>query len=258
VNYIFENRIPILARTLLTWVFLFAVDAPSYAATTVAPDFSNTCESAAKDASKATGVPIDVLRAISLTETGRKRNGKMRPWPWTVNMEGEGRWFDTEDEARAYVYGHYKRGARSFDVGCFQLNYKWHGKGFTSIEQMFDPIENAMYAARFLSDLHSETGNWVDAAGFYHSRTPKYANRYKERFRTFLARLGGADHIPDQVRKPMALAARQDVAQPEKDMSRINNFPLLTVGSGGAASLGSLMPSSHGSGSKRFIGLGAN
>ena len=30
-------------------------------------------------------------------------------------------------------------GQPSFDVGCFQLNYKWHGEHFASIDQMFEP-----------------------------------------------------------------------------------------------------------------------
>ena len=87
-------------------------------------------------------------------------------------MKGTGLWFETEDAARAYVYEHFKRGARSFDVGCFQINYKWHHEAFASIEQMFDPMANALYAARFLGALKAEKGSWVEAAGAYHSRNP--------------------------------------------------------------------------------------
>ena len=50
------------------------------------PDLSEICDSAALQAAKVSGVPISVLKAISLTETGRKRDGAFRPWPWTVNM----------------------------------------------------------------------------------------------------------------------------------------------------------------------------
>jgi hypothetical protein len=39
------------------------------------------CEEAARRASQETGVPADVLQAISLTETGRAHRGQMRPWP---------------------------------------------------------------------------------------------------------------------------------------------------------------------------------
>ena len=90
----------------------------------------HVCDEAAKRAAASSGVPVDVLRAVTRVETGRQKNGRSQPWPWTVNMEGAGAWFDTEDEVRAFVFKHFKRGARSFDIGCFQINYKWHGAHF--------------------------------------------------------------------------------------------------------------------------------
>lgn len=161
-----------------------------------ATDVSAVCETAAADAALRTGVPVTVLQAISLTETGRKDQSGFRPWPWTVNMEGKGYWFDTQDDARAFVYREYKRGARSFDVGCFQINYKWHGEAFASIEQMFDPAANADYAARFLADLYRETGSWSDAAGAYHSRNPAFADSYRARFDRIRARVAGNAGLP--------------------------------------------------------------
>ncbi|MEM8789576.1 MAG: transglycosylase SLT domain-containing protein [Pseudomonadota bacterium] len=151
------------------------------------------CDAAGARAAQRMGVPVEVLRAITRAETGRTLAGAHRPWPWTVNMEGEGRWFSTPEEALAYVRAHHARGARSYDVGCFQINYRWHGQEFASVEQMFDPNQNALYAARFLRDLYAEKGSWGAAAGAYHSRTPKFATRYRARFERILARLGGAD-----------------------------------------------------------------
>ena len=154
----------------------------STAALATARATAGLCDAVAEVAAKAHSVPLDVLRAITRTETGRLVDGTLQPWPWTVNMEGTGRWFATEDEARAYVFRHFKRGARSFDVGCFQINYKWHGKAFRSIDEMFDPDQNARYAAKFLAQLFVEFGDWTKAAGAYHSRTPKYAEKYEARF----------------------------------------------------------------------------
>ncbi|WP_415405004.1 transglycosylase SLT domain-containing protein [Tateyamaria sp. SN3-11] len=155
----------------------FLVSLTSASAT---PD--QVCDSAALAASEETKVPLDVLRTITRTETGLLRLGRLQPWPWTVNIEGEGHWFQTEAEAQAFVFEHFKRGIRSFDIGCFQINYRWHSQAFRSIEEMFDPAANAVYAARFLSKLHAEFGAWTSAAGAYHSRTPKYARTYKTRF----------------------------------------------------------------------------
>ena len=80
---------------------------------------SDICHQAAQLAGKQRGVPMAVLQAITLTETGRRLEGSFRPWPWTVNMEGKGFWFDTRAEALKFVMERYEKGARSFDVGCF-------------------------------------------------------------------------------------------------------------------------------------------
>jgi hypothetical protein len=160
-----------------------------------APALGEVCLAAADAAADAHGVPRAVLRALTRTETGRARGGKLEPWPWTVNMEGAGRWFDTRAEAERFVAEERARGARSFDVGCFQVNHRWHGDAFESVSEMFDPRANADYAARFLAGLHAEAGDWGKAAGWYHSRTPEFFARYRTRFERILAAAG-----PDEPR----------------------------------------------------------
>lgn len=199
---------------------------------------SAICDSAAEIAARETGVPVDVLRAISLTETGRTSNGRFAPWPWTVNMEGIGKWFDDVVSAQAYVDRHFARGARSFDVGCFQINYKWHGNAFASIADMFDPMTNARYAARFLAELHGEFGDWSKAAGAYHSRTPKFARKYTARFDRIRANLPAG---PDMVPAVVAQAA----PEPRREVqAKTNTYPFLAVrGESRGASLVPLRPS---------------
>ncbi|MCV2881812.1 transglycosylase SLT domain-containing protein [Actibacterium sp. XHP0104] len=207
-------------NSILSLALVFSLGAAALA------EPASECETAALNASRKTGVPLSVLRAISLVETGRSRAGETRPWPWTVNMEGKGVWFDERAKAENYVLASYRKGARSFDVGCFQLNYRWHGQHFASITEMFDPQANADYAARFLQELYQEKGNWSTAAGAYHSRTPTYANRYRKKFDEYFAALS------DQPTPP----AIEPVA-----VSRQNRYPLLRDGQtpGG---LGSLVP----------------
>lgn len=193
---------------------------------------SLVCDTAAAAASDNYGVPLSVMRAITRTETGRSRNGKLDPWPWTVNMEGKGKWFNTQIEAQNYVAQHFNRGARSFDVGCFQINYRWHGQAFSSIEAMFDPVLNAKYAARFLRKLHAELGSWERAVGAYHSRTPEYANRYIAKYRTVIAGLDDSVPKPDQT-------VTNDSQQQR------NSYPLL-VKNEQTSRLGSLVPLKRG------------
>lgn len=241
---------PLCPAVLVLAVALAAPAAAERAAQLPAPDDpAGLCEAAAAAAARETGVPLAVLRAISLTETGRRQNGAFRPWPWTVNMEGAGKWFDSAGEAQDYARTHHARGARSFDVGCFQLNFRWHGRGFASLDEMFDPLANARYAARFLADLHAETGDWSSAAGAYHSRTPHYAQRYRARFDRILAQLDGAPPVIAALPPSFAPAPPMAEAAP-----RVNSFPLLQA-SAAAGGLGSLVPLAPAA-ARRFIDTG--
>src|SRR5699024_132920 len=128
------------------------------------------CEDVATQVASESGVPADVLRALTLTETGRPQDGDLRPWAWAVNAAGQGFWFDDPESALGFVETQIAGGHANVDIGCFQLNYHWHGKNFSSIRDMFDPLRNGRYAARFLTDLYAEMGDWRLAAGAFHSR----------------------------------------------------------------------------------------
>jgi hypothetical protein len=166
-------------------------------------------------------------------------------------MEGRGVWFDSFEEARDYVAKHHARGARSYDVGCFQINFRWHGQHFTSLEEMFDPYANAAYAARFLSELYSEFGDWSRAAGAYHSRTPTFAGKYRARFDRIRARLLAAngeavaeEGVTRASAEPLQSAAPppiEPVGPTRPAEIRDNRFPLL-LGTGSGRGLASLVP----------------
>ena len=133
-----------------------------------------TCRDQAAIAERAAGIPQGLLLAIGKRESGRfdAQTGGVLPWPWAVNREGEGRIFETREAAVAYVASAQREGSSSIDVGCFQINLKYHPTAFASLDQAFDPIVNAGYAARFLTELHDREGNWETAVADYHSATP--------------------------------------------------------------------------------------
>ncbi len=195
---------------------------------------SALCDSAAAKAARETGVPLDVMLALTRTETGRAGEAGMEPWPWAVNQAGQGYWFDSAEEAEQFVEAQLQFGDSNLDIGCFQLNHRWHGEGFSSLRAMFDPMANARYAAGFLQQKYRETGDWAQAAGAYHSGTEDLADRYVARFQDILAGLGG-----------WQVAEAGPVHEPAP---RSNTYPLLMAG-GGIATQGSLMP--------RVEGLGA-
>ncbi|SDD21372.1 hypothetical protein SAMN05421538_101119 [Paracoccus isoporae] len=171
---------------------------------------ADLCEWAAATAATESGVPADMLMALTLTETGRRVAGVTRPWAWSVNAEGAGRWFDDPDSAIAFAEARVAAGRTNVDIGCFQLNYRWHGMQFRSVREMFDPLGNARYAARFLSELHREFGDWRRAAGAFHSRTPAYAARYLARFDVLRA---GLDPVRISARAEMS--GSDDSGQPD-------------------------------------------
>ena len=152
-------------------------------------DPSALCERAIVNGARRGGVPVEVLHAVALTETGRHRDGEMRAWPWAINREGKGYWFATRDEALAFARQSLAEGRTSFDVGCVQINYRWHGRAFPSLDDMFDPEWTATYAAQFLRTLYEERGSWSAAAGAYHSLSPELAQGYRVRFDQLLAGL---------------------------------------------------------------------
>lgn len=212
------------SRPLILALVLFAV--PAWAS-------ADLCESAALRAAEETGVPADVVLAIALTETGRRQDGRMRPWPWTANAEGQGHWFDSRTEAAAFARQLLARGQTLFDLGCFQINWRWHGENFRAPEDLLDPLTAARYAARLLAQLHDELGSWEQAAGAYHSRTPEHAARYRARFAQLRAGLRIAD-VSVHPRPTAAMTVARDAAPGLRD----NTFALLA----GAASGASLVP----------------
>lgn len=206
-------------------VLMLATATAAAAARQTPPDL---CREAARSASAETGVPFDVLLAITLTETGRMRNGALEPWPWAIQYDGQGRWFDTMAEAVAMAEDTLRTGATNIDLGCFQLNIRWHAGAFGSAGDMISPDRNARYAADFLAKLYRESGDWTVAAGAYHSRNPETADVYRQKFAAILAGLQDGAPLQDRV---VADAA---------PLPRNNRFPLLQAGAPGG--IGSLVP----------------
>jgi hypothetical protein len=198
-------------------------------ATTPQSDPASQCRDAAISAANQYNIPPEVLLAITLTETGRSEAGNLQPWPWAINHAGDGAWYASEAEALAAIETLTAQGMRNFDVGCFQLNHRWHASGFTSAQDMINPARNADYAARYLLDKYTETQDWGLAAAAYHSGTPAYASQYQARFEAILANIS-----PDAVQGGAIILA--DEAIP----ARPNAYPLLLAGHRGTA--GSLVP----------------
>ena len=166
-------------RWLMLVLFLFAC--PALAKPPVAANPPALCETAAATAEYVGRLPPRLLAAIGITETGRvdPDTGRLRPWPWTINAEGTGQFFETRQQAIAAVKALQARGVQSIDVGCMQVNLMYHPDAFTSLEEAFDPRANALYAAKFLNTLYAGTKDWSRAIAGYHSETPALGDAYR-------------------------------------------------------------------------------
>lgn len=125
-------------------------------------------------------LPDGLLHAIALTESAHRPAGvaTVVPWPWTINSPKGSFYLASRREAVAKVEELQALGVSNIDVGCMQVNLHYHPDAFHSLDDAFHPASNVGYAARFLSDLESDTPTLFDAVGRYHSGTPWRSRAY--------------------------------------------------------------------------------
>lgn len=181
-------RLPFVGASFIGfWPLLlaFATTAaqPAHAANVPSIPANQLCRPAIVSAEAGGRLPARLLEAIAIVESGRldKQSGRRAPWPWTINAEGEGYFFDSKAQAIAAVKVLQARGVASIDVGCLQVNLMHHPHAFANLDEAFDPRANARYAAKFLNDLYARTSDWPRATAFYHSETPLLAADYQRR-----------------------------------------------------------------------------
>jgi hypothetical protein len=198
---------PAAAAGMLTVALLLGlallVAVPSWARAAA----GEACRDQATAAEHAAGVPNGLLLAIGKRESGRLdiQTGGVLPWPWAVNREGEGHIFESREEAIAYVAAAQREGSSSIDVGCFQINLKYHPTAFSSLDEAFDPAANAKYAARFLTELHDREGTWETAVADYHSATPLLGIPYRD---AVFATWRGVPDVASEIRSQPSGAVR--------------------------------------------------
>lgn len=143
----------------------------------------NACEQAGEAAERRLGLPPGLLLAIGRVESGRwdPALGRVAPWPWTIDVAGDGRLFAAKAEAVGATAALRDTGARNIDVGCYQISLLHHPDAFVTLDEAFDPAANADYAARFLLSLRARYGDWPAAVAAYHSADPERGGPYRAR-----------------------------------------------------------------------------
>ncbi|SPF80104.1 hypothetical protein PRI8871_01906 [Pseudoprimorskyibacter insulae] len=179
---------------------------------------TDDCETLAELAAEERGIPDGLLSAIARTETGYSKDGQgRRAWPWTLNQGGRSYYFETRGQAEAKLNELLAKGVRNVDVGCMQINYRWHGEQFSSPEAMLDPAINVSYGALFLERLHKQSGSWDTATRHYHSSEVTRGKAYQKRVETALGNIQSAPMPAPKApeTQPIQLASLQQVTKVE-------------------------------------------
>lgn len=136
-----------------------------FTAPVVAHAAPNACERQIAVAAQRYGIPEGILYAVGLTETGRK--GSL--YPWALNIEGRTVFAASRQAALKEFDKARAGGATLIDLGCMQINHRYHGDRFAGASDMLDPARNVDYAARFLKQLKSSHETWSMAVARYHA-----------------------------------------------------------------------------------------
>ncbi len=197
-----------VSKFLMFLLFLLMLVQPVEAAEY--PQYVNdeeVCTAAAQQFEKKYQIKKHLLSTITNVESGRWNQKRQRnmAWPWTVNAQGKGRYFETKREAIAAVKKLQAKGVKSIDVGCMQINLAYHPDAFDNLEEAFNPYKNMEYGAKFLKKLYAQKGNdWNKAATAYHSSLPRKAKKYAQRLSKAYQGIVQASLEREAVRKPAA------------------------------------------------------
>ncbi len=118
-----------------------------------------------RQASERYDVPLGVLYAVGMTETGNK--GSLQPY--ALNVEGRTVVTSSPEAALTAFKRAQLDGAKLIDLGCMQINHYYHGAEFSSVSAMLAPAGNVAYAAKFLRQLYKSQGSWTMAVARYHA-----------------------------------------------------------------------------------------
>ncbi len=132
-------------------------------------------------ASSATGIPVELLLAVSHVESGFQ--------PSAINVSGRSFFPLTRYEAESIL----RRSGDNVDIGLMQINWSHWGKKLgVSKSDLLDPSLNVFLGARILEHCVRVSGNWWQGVGLYHSphdaRQRAYVEKVWQSYRRVLAK----------------------------------------------------------------------
>ena len=152
-------------------------------------------------AAQRAGIPSTVLYAVALQESGTRFNGRLVPWPWTLNVAGAPRRFATRTEACTGLHQALREVPPTrIDAGLGQINLGYQRHRYEQPCELLDPYRNLELAAEILREQHAPGQDWLVTIGRYHRPAGGApAARYRRSVGQHLARVLGEpvpDHTP--------------------------------------------------------------
>lgn len=129
-------------------------------------------------------VDSEILYAISLQESGTSFNGMRQygPWPWTMNISNEPRYYSSRGAARLALEKEVDSGNNRIAVGMWQIYLRYNAHYVEDPLDLIDPVTNLRVAAEVLRDCGNQYQTTHDVLSCYHSGDVDDAGRdYAER-----------------------------------------------------------------------------
>ncbi|WP_162300025.1 lytic transglycosylase domain-containing protein [Kineobactrum sediminis] len=129
-------------------------------------------------------IPPSLFYAIALTESGYRTPATkgLRPWPWTLNIRGEGHYYPSQRAAATALSATLSAGETGVDVGLMQIHWHYHHAALGNIRTALDPYHNLRVGAGILAECYRQRADWWSATGCYHApNNDTLAQRYQAR-----------------------------------------------------------------------------
>lgn len=147
-------------------------------------------------AAQRAGIPSAVLYAVALQESGITIQGRLVPWPWSLNIAGTTRRYPNRASActglrKALL----ELPTTRIDAGLGQINLGHQRHRYRHPCDLLAPYRNLAIAAAILREHHTPGADWLIAIGRYHRPAGgEPAERYRRNVNRHLIRALSVPH----------------------------------------------------------------
>ena len=116
-------------------------------------------------------LPVAVVRKILTHESKSFYAQNAQPWPWTLNINGKGHYYDSIEDAVTAAQQALDSGARRLGVGLGQIEWSYHAGRFDNdIAMSLDPARNVSVVCDILEEGFNDSRVQTvrDLIAYYH------------------------------------------------------------------------------------------